>query len=492
MVEISNIGRNTYNSPESEMVTAEAVQLEKRLLTALRMIAIGVVIAVAVGFLGWVRFGDGTASQEPAVKEFTLTAEEIDWELQTGTTVRAWAYNGQVPGPEIRVTEGDLVRVTLENKLPTATTVHFHGVNLTPDMDGPVGLNQAAVEPGETFVYEFIATPSGTRWFHSHTDVSVQVMLGLYGTFIVEPKETQVEFDREYTYVLSEWDLELNPDVALGLAPRGQRDSTLRGGEFGTDLFLFNGRMHESIPPMFVEEGEQVLIRLVNAGNTSHPFHTHGHSFKVVATDGNFVPEAAQITKDTIMIAPGERYDLLMEANNPGVWMMHCHIENHADNGMMSVIQYKDVLPSGPLAEGWDSSIGGQAVPAKDSSMSNAGHMGHDSPVLEAAPEIEIVQTPASTRAVESEGEAQSGEVTMALADNRFVPRSITVTAGSTVTFVNQGANWHSVAGGDGLIDSGQVGSGGSYTVTFEEPGVYKIICRHHLRQGMTGEVVVI
>jgi FtsP/CotA-like multicopper oxidase with cupredoxin domain len=482
-------------SQELEPETGRRVAgLNIRAAALVPAIAAALVVAAALGIFAWVSLDDGAGAQTPPVKEFTLTAEEIDWELQPGTTVKAWAYNGQVPGPEIRVTEGDLVRVTLENKLPTATTVHFHGVNLTPDMDGPVGLNQAAVEPGETFVYEFIATPSGTRWFHSHTDVSTQVMLGLYGTFIVEPKESQVEFDREYTYVLSEWDMELNPDVALGLAPRGPRDSTLRGGELGTDLFLFNGHMHESIPPMYVEEGEQVLIRLVNAGTMSHPFHTHGHSFKVVATDGNFVPEAAQITKDTIMIAPGERFDLLMEANNPGVWMVHCHIENHADNGMMTIIQYKDTLPSGPLAEGWDPSIGGLAVPSKDGATGISGHMGHSSTTLDATPIVEIIETPQGpqTLSAAAEGEVQSGEVTMVMADNRFVPRSITVTAGSTVTFVNQGANWHSVAGGNGLVDSGQVGAGESYTVTFDEPGTYKIICRHHLRQGMSGEVIVI
>ena len=92
-----------------------------------------------------------------------------------GTTVRAWAYNGQMPGPEIRVREGDLVRITLRNELPVGTTIHWHGVNLPPEMDGPVGLNQAAVEPGEDFVYEFVATPAGTRWYHSHADPTAQI-----------------------------------------------------------------------------------------------------------------------------------------------------------------------------------------------------------------------------------------------------------------------------------------------------------------------------
>ena len=359
--------------------------------------------------IGWVlaRFGFWHGAQQ--IREFTLVAEEIDWELQSGITVKAWAYNGQIPAPEIRVTEGDLVRVNFVNNLPAPSTVHFHGVNLTPDMDGPVGLNQAAVEPGETFTYEFVATPSGTRWFHSHTDVTNQVMLGLYGSFIVEPKEPQVEFDREYTYVLSEWDAELTPDVALGLAPRGPRDSQLRGGELGTDYFLFNGRMHDAIEPMIVKEGERVLIRLINAGTTIHPFHTHGHSFRVVATDGNFVPEAAQITKDTIAIAPGERYDLLLVADNPGVWMVHCHIENHADNGMMTIIQYEGVLPSGPLAEGWNPETGGLAVPSKDPALDGATHMGHGDPAIVASPVIEIVETEAPEES-QSSTEVLSGE----------------------------------------------------------------------------------
>ncbi len=457
---------------------------------AVRLTLMSVLLVSALGLFGWNAISGGSSTQAQQVKEFTLVAEEIDWELQPGTSVKAWAYNGQVPGPEIRVTEGDLVRVTVENKLPAPTTVHFHGVDVTPDMDGPVGLNQAPIEPGETFTYEFVATPSGTRWFHSHTDVASQVMLGLYGTFIVEPKQEQIAFDREYTYVLSEWDLEMTPDVALGLAPRGPRDSQLRGGELGTDLFLFNGKMHDAISPMLVEEGDKVLIRLVNAGTTSHPFHTHGHSFTVVATDGNIVPEAARITKDTIMIAPGERYDLLMEASNPGVWMVHCHIENHADNGMMTVIQYKGVLPSGPLAEGWDADLGGLSDPG------NAGagsmHMGHGQPAAAATPVVEVVETADEPPAEATESAAQSGDVTVNMLDNRFAPRSVTVTAGSTVTFVNQGANWHSVAGGSGAIDSGQVGSGDVFAYTFDEPGVYKIICRHHLRQGMTGEVVVV
>jgi FtsP/CotA-like multicopper oxidase with cupredoxin domain len=309
--------------------------------------------AVAIGLVGFVSL---TPANDPApqLRELTLTAEEIDWELQPGARVRAWAYNGQVPGPEIRVREGDRVRITLVNRLPVGTTIHWHGLNVPPDQDGPAGLNQAAVEPGQSFTYEWTATPAGTRWYHSHTDVATQVMLGLYGSLIVEPRHGGVHYDRDYTYVLSEWDNELTPDVASGKAPRGPRDATLRGGEFGTDEFLINGHIHEAIPPIVVTEGDTVLLRLINAGTLAHPFHIHGHSFTIVATDGNPVPAGARLTKDTVLIAPGERYDLVFAANNPGVWMVHCHIEHHAANGMMSLIQYEGYRPTGPIAGLWD------------------------------------------------------------------------------------------------------------------------------------------
>ena len=232
----------------------------------------------------------GSASSEPELKEFHLVAKETEVELQPGLKVKAWTYNGTMPGPEIRVNEGDHVRVTLTNELPTATTIHFHGVDLPNDMDGPAGLSQAPVEPGDSFVYDFIATPGGTRWYHTHTDVASQILLGLYGAFIVEPKHEE-KVDRDYTYILTEWDAELTPDVALGNEPRGKRDQELRGGEYGTDYFLMNGKMNDAIDPIVVTEGDKVRIRLINAGNVPHPFHIHGHSFKIVATDGNPVPK---------------------------------------------------------------------------------------------------------------------------------------------------------------------------------------------------------
>src|SRR6478735_9142993 len=188
------------------------------------------------------------ATPEPALVTYTLTASEFEWALMDDVSVRVWGYNCQMPGPEIRAREGDTIRVTLENDLPIPTTIHWHGVNVRPEMDGVAGLSQAPVEPGQSFTYEFVAKPPGTRWYHSHTDPAIQVPMGLYGPLIIDPASTSERFDREYTLMLAEWDLELTPEVATGNATAGPGDRSLRGGELGADFFLINGRMHGGIP----------------------------------------------------------------------------------------------------------------------------------------------------------------------------------------------------------------------------------------------------
>jgi len=254
----------------------------------------------------------------------------------------------------------------------------------------------------------------------------------------------------------------------------------LRGGELGTDLFLMNGHAHESISPIRLAEGERILIRLMNLGNLPHAIHTHGHSFKIVATDGNPVPEGMELIKDTVLIGPGERYDLELEGNNPGVWMFHCHMENHAANGMMTLIQYDGAVPTGPIADFFDPD-GGVA-------LDDAQHM-HDAPA--SAPDT--AAAPADTRPIGAAETAESAReiVEIAMLDDRFDPPELTIAAGTTLRFVNRGANWHSVAAFDGSFDSGRVDPGGSFEVRLDTPGDYQFICKHHGLRGMLGRVTV-
>jgi FtsP/CotA-like multicopper oxidase with cupredoxin domain len=140
------------------------------------------------------------------VREIYLEAREVDWELAPGKVVKAMAYNGQVPGPELRLKEGERVRIALKNALSEPTTIHWHGVDVPNAMDGVPGITQPPVQPGETFVYEFEARPAGTRWYHTHFQEHRQLDLGLAAPLIIEPAESEpFPFDREFTVLLDDW-----------------------------------------------------------------------------------------------------------------------------------------------------------------------------------------------------------------------------------------------------------------------------------------------
>jgi manganese oxidase len=250
-------------------------------------------------------------------KVFELKAQQVRWEVLPGEFVDAYAYNGSVPGPLIRATEGDKVRINFTNELPEPTVIHFHGPKLPNSMDGVGGVTQKVIAPGESFTYEFVAQPGGTFMYHTHHNSAEQEGKGLYGVFIVDPKVPPVEYDKEYIQVLSEL-----------------------GG-----YYLINGKAFPATDPIQAKVGERVMIRLVNLGQMTHPMHMHGHPFKIVGTDGYPVPESQALTKDVINIGPGERYDLLMTADNPGTWLFHCHILTHVQNhgvepgGMITVVK---------------------------------------------------------------------------------------------------------------------------------------------------------
>jgi FtsP/CotA-like multicopper oxidase with cupredoxin domain len=256
------------------------------------------------------------------VKVFTITAQPVLWNILDEVQVTAWTYNGTVPGPMIRVTEGDQVRVVFTNALPEATTIHFHGIMLENGMDGVPNVTQDPVEPGETFTYEFIAGPAGTFWYHSHLDTDVQIGLGLYAPLIIDPAQPEsVPADVDVTLMVSEWrvvDGQTYPAMPMA------------GAE--PNYFTINGKAFPATEPINVQIGQRVRIRFINAGQFVHPMHAHGTAFQIVATDGHPVPEGAQLTKDTVAVAPGERYDIEFVATEPGVWAVHCHVLHHVTN----------------------------------------------------------------------------------------------------------------------------------------------------------------
>jgi len=418
------------------------------------------------------------------VKSFTLTAA-----VTTIGGRQAWAFNGSVPGPELRVTQGDRVRVTLINHLPEATSIHWHGIRVPNAEDGVAGVTQDAVRPGGSFVYEFIANDAGTFWYHSHQDTSAQLPRGLLGAIIVEPRAGGVANERDYSLTihtlagsnsiavngtpnlhldaapgemvrlrvingaalgggldptpqtpvlvgapyaivaLDGHDLnepqQLGPErIPLGMGQRadilfrmpagggvrvtgikgsqsplpfGPRQSTasltigdgpapatidpgslprfdltrygvtapdpvadagrydltqqiLLGGKGpvfrngGLDLTdTFNGHASPLVPPILVREGELVRLHIVNPGNMgAHPIHIHGHVFSVLAKNGQPL-SGSPVHLDGILVGPHETWDVAFKADNPGIWMLHCHVLGHAVDGMSMTINYQGI-----------------------------------------------------------------------------------------------------------------------------------------------------
>lgn len=259
--------------------------------------------------------------EENGVKIFELTTQAVLWPILDGTTVTAYTYNGTVPGPMIRVTEGDRVRVIVKNELPDPTTIHWHGVEVPNAMDGVPGVTQDPIQPGETFTYEFTAKPAGTFMYHSHFEGDIQVSVGLYAPFIIDPKEPASRPDVDVTLMISEW-----------LVKDGYTYAAMPMAGMEPNYFTLNGKAFPTTETINVTIGQVVRLRLIGIGQFIHPMHLHGMPFKTVATDGHPVPEAAQLTKDTISVAPGERYDIEFIATEPGQWMLHCHILHHTTN----------------------------------------------------------------------------------------------------------------------------------------------------------------
>ncbi len=259
------------------------------------------------------------------LKTFRIIAEVKPWVVAPGITVSAWTYNGTVPGPTLHVRAGDRVRVIFTNHLPEPTTIHLHGIDVAPDMDGVPGFSQVPVAPGETFTYEFTATDPGTYIYHTHFDDFNQLDRGLYGAVVVDDA-AKSKYERDYLMLLSSW-------------------RVFSGSE---NYFSINGKSYPLTKPYRVHSGDHVRIRIINISGTEfHTMHVHGHKFTLVDIDGQPVPLAAQQKMVTVLVGPGETRDIAFTADaQPGTWMVHCHVVDHMMNagngpgGLITAIQY--------------------------------------------------------------------------------------------------------------------------------------------------------
>ena len=257
------------------------------------------------------------------IKEFHLVAEPVVRELAPGMKANLWGYNGQSPGPTIEVVEGDRVRIFVTNKLPEHTSVHWHGQRVPNGMDGVTGLTQPGIQPGKTFVYEFVARRPGTFMYHPHADEMAQMAMGMMGFWVTHPKDPDfMRVDRDFVFLLNAYDIDpgsFTPKVNTML-------------DF--NLWTFNSRAFPGIDPMVVRQGDKVRIRAGNLTMTNHPIHIHGHEFAVTGTDGGWTRPESRWPEVTVDIAVGQMRAVEFIANEPGDWAFHCHKSHHTMNAM--------------------------------------------------------------------------------------------------------------------------------------------------------------
>lgn len=273
--------------------------------------------------------GKGNQPLEPTIladgtKEFRVTTAITDWEVEPGKIVDAWTYNGQVPGPLIRVDLGDRVRVIVDNQLPMGTDVHWHGVRTPNDQDGVAPITQELIRSGESFVYEFVADEPAIGMYHAHHHGQLQIPNGLFGVFIIG--DTPVPRGRTISGIEIPEDLQIAQEIPMVLND---------AGVIGLSL---NGKSFPATEPYAGKVGDWVVIHYYNEGLQIHPMHQHQFPQLVFAKDG--IPLDQPYWSDTVNVAPGERYSVLVQLADPGVWVWHCHILTHVerDEGMFGMV----------------------------------------------------------------------------------------------------------------------------------------------------------
>lgn len=253
------------------------------------------------------------------VKIGHLIAEPVQHEFAPGLSAECWGYNGSTPGPTLEAVEGDRLRIYVTNRLPEPTTVHWHGLILPNGMDGVSGLNQRPIQPGETFVYEFMLKHAGTFMYHSHYDEMTQLALGMAGMFIVHPRRpVGPRVDRDFVLMAHEWRID----------PGAKRPNPNEMTDF--NVLTFNSKSFPGTQPLLMRTGERVRIRLGNLSPMEHhPVHLHGLNFVVTETDGGRVPPSAQYPETTVLLPVGSTRVIEFVPTEPGDWAMHCHMTHH-------------------------------------------------------------------------------------------------------------------------------------------------------------------
>jgi FtsP/CotA-like multicopper oxidase with cupredoxin domain len=263
------------------------------------------------------------------VKVFRLKAAPMKQKIAPFKTIDVWSYNGSCPGPTIQVTQGDRVRILVENALPESTSMHWHGLELPIEQDGVPWISQKPIPPGGTYTYEFTVHQEGTFFYHAHS--AMQEMIGLIGMFVAHPEKPHApRVDHDYGIVLQEW----------AVLPNNSVPNTA-SMEF--NWLTFNGLSAPATTPLIVRLGSRVRLRFVNLGMDHHPIHLHGHQFVITGTEGGRAPESTWYPTNTVLVGVAQAKVVEFEAKYPGAWMIHCHLPHHMMNSMTDLLRDRPI-----------------------------------------------------------------------------------------------------------------------------------------------------
>lgn len=274
-------------------------------------------------------------------REFKLTIDEVTINVAPGFTTKVFAFNGQVPGPLIHVKEGDDLTIHVTNNTTLPHTIHWHGINQIGSWqsDGVPGVTQDAIKPGEEFTYKFKVDRPGSLWYHCHVNVWEHVATrGMWGPLIVDPKHPsplEKKVTKDVIMMMNTWQSAYADVYGKGGAPSDV-----------ADYFSVNAKSFPLSQPIRVKKGDVVRFHMYGAGDELHELHLHGHDQLFSHKDGYALPTPYYV--DTVPVGPGERYDTIVEMNNPGRFIFHDHVDRHLYMGGMlggpiTVIEYDGV-----------------------------------------------------------------------------------------------------------------------------------------------------
>ena len=278
----------------------------------------------------------------PAKADYTLKIEPTSIEIAPGVLVKTTAYNGQVPGPVLRMREGVPITIDVANASEHPDLVHWHGLAIDSLNDGAMEEGSPMIAPGGLLRYAYTPRPAGTRWYHTHAgageDLSLGTYSGQFGFLLVEGEPDPGHYDQEIFLALHQWGPSFVPMVNTMREASANHPLTT-GSDVGYQYATINQHMLGAGQPIRVKQGQRVLFHLLNASATENAvLALPGHSFKIMAMDGNPVPNPASV--DVVSLAVAERVDAIVEMNVPGVWILGSTLPEARKMGLGIVIEY--------------------------------------------------------------------------------------------------------------------------------------------------------